>query len=120
MVLVSGLIVADVLLGSRLLAEQRQVAPPEQLWLVPQAEQADRALLGMRAGPRGGDYTVVVTVAGQVIDDYELDLAPEETWQIVLVLGPEVRAQPVVARLYVGDSRVESRFVVLQPATDGA
>jgi hypothetical protein len=115
MVGLAALIVADVLLGSRLIAGQQQTPPPALLWLVPvQGEPAD-AVLGVRAGEDAEEYRVVISSAGQPIYEFDVPLEPGEVWQRNLTFAEELREQPIVARLYEGSDRDEIRYVVLQP-----
>jgi hypothetical protein len=115
---ISGLIVADVVVGARLAATNAQTPVPVQLWLIPVSGAHEQARLGMRAGADGGQFHIALTSAGQTIHDFDLDLAPEQTWETIVLFPPEIRAQPIVARLYQGDTDQESRFVTLQPVTD--
>jgi Protein of unknown function (DUF1616) len=117
LLLISGLIVADVVLGARLTATDAQAPAPVQLWLIPLDAEHSQARLGMRAGPDGGHYRIDLSSAGQTIQEYGMDLVPQQTWETVVVFPPEIRNQPIVARLYEGDSDQESRFVTLQPVT---
>jgi hypothetical protein len=61
----------------------------------------------------------VISVAGDVFGEYDPVLDPQETWQTMVTFPAEVRAQPIVARLYESGSETEARFVVLQPVTGG-
>lgn len=120
MVFVAALIAADVLLGSRLIAGDQQAPAPVQLWMVPIAGQPNDALIGVRAGETASDYRIVISVAGDPIYEFDLQLAAGERWERNVNFAAELRARPIVARLYEGSSAVESRFVVLQPQTNGA
>jgi hypothetical protein len=117
---VSILIVADVVLGARLAATDAQAPVPVQLWLIPVSGAHEQARLGMRSGPDGGQFHIALTTAGQTIHDFDLTLDPEQTWETIVLFPPEIRAQPIVARLYENGSDQESRFVTLQPVTDAA
>lgn len=117
MVIVAALVAADVLLGSRLIAGQQQSLAPAQLWLVPISGQPNDALIGVRAGGSPAQYRLVISVAGEPIYEFEFSLDATQTWQREVNFAPELRARPIVARLYEGSSDVESRFVVLQPRT---
>jgi hypothetical protein len=116
--LISLLIVADVVLGARLAATEAAAPVPVQLWLIPVSGAHEQARLGMRAGEDGGHFRVVLTSAGQTVHSFDLDLAPEQAWETVVLFPEEIRSQPIVARLYEGNSTTESRFVTLQPVTD--
>lgn len=118
MVFVAVLIAADVLLGSRLIAEQQQAPVPAQLWMVPISGQPNDALLGVRAGGTPAEYRVTISVAGDQIYEFALDLAAAEVWERNVNFASELRARPIVARLFEGTSDVESRFVVLEPQTN--
>jgi len=119
MVFVAGFIAVDVLLGSRLIAIQQQAPAPAQLWMVPISGQPNDALIGVRAGETADEHRIVISVAGDPIYEFDIDLAAGETWERIVNFAPELRARPIVARLYVGATNVESRFVVLQPQTNG-
>ena len=118
-VLISGLIMADVVLATRVATAQLEQPVPVQLWLVPIAGQPDQAQLGMRAGGTDGQFLLRLSSAGTVIRSFDLTLTAEQTWATLLILPPEIRAQPVVARLYQGSDPNEIRYVTLQPATEG-
>jgi hypothetical protein len=112
------LITADVVLGSRFIAGQQESPAPAQLWLVPVEGRSDDALLGIRAGASPTDYRVVISSAGEPIYDFDVPLGAGEVWERSLNFASELRRQPIVARLYEGDSTDEIRFVVLQPQTN--
>lgn len=112
--LLAVLVFADVLLVSRVIAGDQLGAPPEQLWMLP-ADDGPDAMLGMRAGPSGGEYVIRVSSAGSVLEEYRLELATSEVWQQALELTEADRTLPVVARLYAAGSEAELRYVVLQP-----
>jgi hypothetical protein len=118
-VLGAVLITVNVLLGARLIGSEQQTHPPLQLWMVPVAGQPLQAELGVHADDAGGEYTIVISSAGDVVTEYKPMLQPQETWQVVVVFTPNVRAQPIVARLYQPGATIESRFVVLQPVNNG-
>lgn len=118
MVLIAALVAAEVLLGSRLIATDQEAPAPAQLWLVPIAGQPNDALLGVRAGENAADYRIVISVASDPIYEFELELTAGETWERHVNFSADLRAQPIVARLYQGSSQAESRFVVLQPQTN--
>lgn len=118
LLLVASVLLADVLLGARFIAAEQLTPPPAQLWMLP-TQESQRVLVGMQAGPGGGDYVVRVSSAGEAVAEYELELAQTQQWQTELTVTAEQRAGPLVARLYEGDSAIELRFVVLQPATTG-
>jgi uncharacterized protein DUF1616 len=119
MIGLSLLIVADVALGARLFATAHEAPVPVQMWMLPIAGQPDEARLGMRGGPAGGDFRIVVSAAGQSLHEFDVNVAAEETWETVVVLPAETRTLPVVARMYQDDSDVESRYVTLEPANRG-
>ena len=119
MVGVSVLIVADVILGAHLFAQSQDAPVPIQMWMLPVAGQPDEAQLGMRAGPDGGQFKIIVSASGQVVHEFDFAAAAEQSWQTILVLPTETRSVPVVARLYEGSSDVESRYVTLEPANRG-
>jgi hypothetical protein len=120
MVFVAALLVADVLLGSRLIAGQQEAPPPAQLWLAPISGRPNDAFIGVRAGATAEDYRLVISAAGKPIYEFDVPLTAGERWERNVNFAPELRALPIVARLYEGTSEVESRFVVLQPETDGS
>lgn len=111
--LVAGLLFADAVLGSRLIAGSQIGAPPEQLWLLRTGPTA--AQLGMRAGAGGGDYVIRVSSAGSPVRELTLPLGASETWQKTVELTPAQAQVPLVARLYRLGSDAEIRYVVLQP-----
>ncbi|MEP7377986.1 MAG: DUF1616 domain-containing protein [Chloroflexota bacterium] len=94
---------------------QMQGPPPAQLWMLPAANGAADASLGMRAGIPGGDYVIRLTSAGVVIHEYDLTIADSQAWETTINFTPEQRARPIVARLYEEPGENEIRFVVLQP-----
>lgn len=113
LLLVAGLVFADAVLGSRLIAGSQLGAPPEQLWLLRTGPAA--AELGMRAGSDGGDYVIRVSSAGSPVRELALPLGASETWQLTVELTPPQAQVPLVARLYRLGSDLEIRYVVLQP-----
>lgn len=119
MLVIAALAAADVLLGSRLIAGQQQAPPPAQLWLVPISGQPNDALIGVRAGSSAAEYRLVISAATEPIYQFDIRLNAGETWERNLNFAPELRALPIVARLYEGSSTVESRYVTLQPQPDG-
>jgi len=112
--IIAVLIFTDAVLASRLVASDQFGSPPVQLWLVEGAAPTS-AQLGVRAGPEGGRYEVRVSSAGSDLQVFDLPLEPSAVWQTDLQLTSAQRQLPLVARLYEGDSDVESRSVVLQP-----
>ena len=64
------------------------------------------------------DYRVVISSAGDPIYEFDVQLDAGEVWERNLNFAAELRTQPIVARLYEGDSTDEIRFVVLQPQTN--
>jgi hypothetical protein len=117
MVAISVLIAADAVLGARIAATDSQGAVPVQLWLIPASDAHDQGRLGMRSGPDGGHFVLALTSQGETIHSFSLDLAPEQTWETIVLFPETIRSQPIVARLYQGTSTTELRFVTLQPAT---
>ena len=113
--LIAVFVFADVVLASRLIASDQLGAPPAQLWMVENAD-AVSARLGVRAGPDGGAYRLLVSSAGSVLSQYDLNLDPSQIWEQDLLFSEQQRQLPIVARLYEGGSNVESRFVVLPGA----
>jgi hypothetical protein len=113
MLIVALLAIVNVVLGSRLVASDQQSPPPSALWIVPLDEPAE-ARLGMRAGPAGGSYRIRISSSGLVLQEYALDLGPQEVWERIVEFSAEVRQRPVVARLYEGAGEAEIRFVVMQ------
>jgi hypothetical protein len=118
-VLVAVLIAGNVVLGSRIVAGEQQANPPLSLWMIPAGGRPLAAELGVHAGDVGGRYSVVISSAGNVVDEYHPVLEPQQTWKTVVTFDPEVRATPIVARLYEPGAQNESRYVVLQPANRG-
>jgi hypothetical protein len=116
---VAALLAADVVLASRLIATEQQPAPPVQLWMVPVEGSPADAVIGVRADDDAGQYRVVISASGEPIFQFDLALKPDETWQRNVTFAAELRAVPIVARLYEGTSTAEIRFVVLQPASNG-
>lgn len=119
MVIGAVLIVANVVVGTRINADERQSPPPLQLWMVPLAERPNDVVLGVRAGATAADYRLVISAAGDAIHEFDIELGAEELWEQTVTFTSDLRALPIVARLYEGESTTEARFVVLQPATDG-
>jgi hypothetical protein len=113
------LIVANVVIGARIFATNQEAPVPLQMWMLPVDGQPDQARLGMRAGPDGGDFKLVVSAQGQPIHEFDIQVPSEQTWETVLVLPADTREVPIVARLYEDGSDVESRFVTLVPANRG-
>jgi hypothetical protein len=118
MVLVAALIVANVVIGTRMNANQNQSPPPIQLWMVPVNERPNEVLLGVRAGASAGAYRLVISAAGDPIHEFDISLGAEETWEQRVTFTSDLRDLPIVARLYEGESTTEIRFVVLQPQTN--
>jgi Protein of unknown function (DUF1616) len=117
-VAVAALAAIAIVVGTRMIAAQQEAPPPAQLWLVPVADGSFDARLGVRAGPAGGTYAVQLTSAGVAVEQFDISLAPGETWETVVDLTAEERQRPIVGRLYEGGSELELRFVVLQPPVD--
>jgi hypothetical protein len=103
-----------ILVGTRVIASGQEEPPPEQLWLIPRQGALD-ARLGMRAGGQAGAYTIRLTSAGALLQEFTLQLSAGETWEQDLTFTEEERSRPVVGRLYAGETATELRFVVLQP-----
>jgi signal transduction histidine kinase len=120
MVLVAALVAADVVLGSQLIAGEQQSPAPAEMWMLPIDQAPANARLGVRAGADGGNYVVRVSEEGVELQEFSISLRPEEVWERLISFTPEVRARPIVARLYQDASDTEMRYVVLQPATNGS
>jgi hypothetical protein len=118
MVLIAVLVVTDSVLGSRLVATEQQSPAPAELWMIPVDQQPANARLGVRAGGDGGHFVVRLSSEGVELQEFDLDLQPEQVWETLISFTPEVRARPVVARLYQDGSDTEMRYVVLQPANE--
>jgi len=117
---IAVLLAADGVRGSRLVAADQQPPAPLQLWMVPVQGHPDDANLGVRAGGDPASYRLVISAAGDVIYEFDLSLASGETWERDVTFAADLREMPIVARLYEGASPIETRFVVLQPATDAS
>ncbi len=120
MVMVAALVAVNVVAGSRLIAGEQVSPPPAELWMVPVDDQPDEAQLGMRAGADGGAYVIRLSANGVVLHEFSFGLQPEQSWQTLVDLTADARTQPIVARLYENGSDAESRYVVLQPVTNGS
>jgi hypothetical protein len=114
LILLASVLLADVLLGARLVALQQEAPAPEQLWML-RGDAPEDVRLGVRAGPGGGEYTVRLSSAGELVQRFDLELAEGETWQTLASVPAEATRRPLVARLYRAGSEIELRFVVLQP-----
>ena len=119
LVVIAGLLLANIVAAGRLIASDQFGNPPAELWLVAGSDPYG-ADLGMRADPDGGTYRLVLSAGSDTLKEFDLTLGPSETWDTQLVLNPEERAVPLVARLYEGDSSSDSRYVVLQPVASNA
>jgi hypothetical protein len=119
MIALAFVTVLDVVAGARIFAQSHELPVPIQMWMLPVAGQPDEARLGMTAGPDGGAFRIVVSAAGQALHEFDITVTPQQSWETLVVLPSDTRAQPVVARMYAGDSDVESRFVTLEPANRG-
>ena len=113
LVVIAILVVANVVAASRIIASDQFGSPPEQLWLIGGSDPYT-ADLGMRAGPAGGAYRVVVSSGTVVVHEYDISLDPSATWDTQLTFTPDQRTQAIVASLYQGDSQIEDRYVDLQ------
>ncbi len=113
----AGVGIVAIFVGTRTIAGDQEPAAPAQLWLLPAVDGSTGARLGMRAGD-GGDYTIRVTSAGVLLQEYAIRLDPEQAWEQHVVLSADDRRQPIVGRLYTDVSETELRFVVLQPLGD--
>lgn len=113
-VVIAGLIVANVLAANRIIAVDQFGLPPAQLWMIDGTDPYN-VNVGFRADSQGGDYRVTISAGGQPIHEFDVTVKPSETWQTNLALTQQERAQQVVARLYLGDDQIEQRDVVLQP-----
>jgi hypothetical protein len=114
LMLIAALIAGDALLGNSLEAAQQDKPAPEQLWMVP-AGPADEVRLGMRAGPGGGNYSIRLSSAGNVIESFQLTLAEGETWERLVIVPAQTSQDALVARLYSATDGAELRLVFLQP-----
>jgi Protein of unknown function (DUF1616) len=112
-VVIAALILVNIVAASRIIASDQFGAPPSALWMV-EGSNPYIADLGFRSDGTGGAYRLVLSANGETIQEFDVTLGPSQTWERQLVLGPEQRSAPLVARLFEGDSAVESRFVVLQ------
>jgi hypothetical protein len=119
MIALALLIVTNVVIGARIFATNNEAPVPLQMWMLPVQGQPDQARLGMRAGPDGGDFRLVVSAAGQAIHEFDVQVPAEQTWETVLVLPQDTRDIPIVARLFEDGSDVESRYVTMVPANRG-
>ncbi len=117
LVMISLLIAADAVLAANFAARDAAQPVPIQLWMVGAADNPDGARLGMRAGPDGGDFSIVISSSGEILRRIDLSLSAEETWETIVVFPAEVRVAPIVARLYQGADPNELRYVTLQPLT---
>ena len=107
-----------VLVGTRAIAADREVAAPEQLWLLPRDDGSLDARVGARAGGAGGAYVIRLTSAGALLEEFTVQLEPGQTWEQDVPFSEEDRRQPIVGRLYIQGEETELRFVVLQPHPD--
>jgi hypothetical protein len=104
-----------IMIGTRFAVANQETAAPEQLWLLPARDGSLGAELGMRADGDGGRYAIRLTSEGVALEEFTVDLQPQETWQTSVSFTEEERRQPIVGRLYEESSDTELRFVVLQP-----
>jgi len=118
MLFVAALITVDTLVGSALIANQQDAPAVTQLWMVPVDGQPTEALLGVRAGAVGGQFTIKLSSSGSPVEQFDMRLQPGEAWERQVTFAEELRQKPIVARLYQGGSESELRFVVLQPSTN--
>ncbi len=116
--LVAGVGTVAILIGTRTMAADQEPAPPAQLWLLPGDPGSPVARLGMRADGIGGDYTIRLTSAGLLLQEFAIRVDAEGSWERDITLSDEARRQPIVGRLYDDASDTELRFVVLQPPTN--
>lgn len=118
MVAAAALGALNIVAGSQLIAAQQQAPAPVELWMVPVDQQPTEARLGMSADGDGGAYVVQLSAGGVLLHEFDITLQPEQQWETVVEFTAQARAQPIVARLYEAGSDTESRFVVLEPATN--
>jgi len=118
-VVIAGLIVANVLAANRIIAVDQFGLPPAQLWMI-EGNDPYNVNVGFRADSGGGDYRLTVSAGGQLIHEFDVTAKPSETWETNLALTPQERAQQVIARLYADDDQIEQRDVVLQPLPSNA
>lgn len=118
MVLIAALLIANVVVGTRINAYQNQSPPPAELWMVPVTDRPNDVLLGVRTGATAADYRLVISAAGDPIHEFHIILGVQETWEQTVTFTSDLRDLPIVARLYEGESTTEIRFVVLNPATN--
>jgi hypothetical protein len=119
-VVVAVLVTVNVVLATRLISSEQSATPPLSMWMVAVGDAPLNAEIGVHADDIGGTYTVVVSSGGNVLATFEPNLAPQQTWSTLVSFSPEVRATPVIARLYLSGQTTESRFVVLQPLLNGS
>jgi len=113
-VVIAVLLLVNIVAATRIIASDQFGQPPAQLWLI-EGNTPYTADLGFRADGDGGAYRVVLSSAGATVQQWSVNAGPSETWETNLVLTPEQRSAALVARLYEGNSQVESRFVTLAP-----
>ena len=118
MVAIAALGAMNIVAGSQLVADQQQSPAPLQLWMVPVDQQPNQARLGMQADGAGGAYVIELSTGGAVLQKFDITLEPEQVWETIVDFPAQARTQPIVARLYQSGSDTESRFVVLEPATN--
>ena len=106
--------VIAIVIGTRVIAANNEASVAEQLWLLPASDGSLNARLGMRASDDGGSYVIRLTSAGEVLEEFPLQLDPAQVWQQDVIFDAEQRDQPIVGRLYVQGNDTELRFVVLQ------
>jgi len=109
----AGLATIAIIAGTRTIAADQEPPGPPQLWLLP-SEGGFGAYLGMSAGGLGGSYTIRLTSAGELLQEFNISLVAHEGWEQDVVFDANDRTQPIVGRLY-DDADDELRFVVLNP-----
>ncbi len=109
------LTLGGVVFGRAALAEP-DAAIPDQLWILPGAGDNGGFVVGMQADLTGGEYTVRVSTADSLLEEFSLSLAPGETWQMAMPLDTASEGGPIVATLRPGRSTSDSRRVVLYPS----
>lgn len=119
LLVVAGLIVANVIAASRIVGSDQFGAAPAQLWLLPTGDP-DVADLGFLADANGGRYRLVVSSGDTQIQEFDVTIAPRSTYKAQLSLTTAQRLLPVTARLYAADQVTAEREVTLAPLPSNA